>query len=196
TFFVLGTLATKIGFDRKASRGLEQERGGRRGFSHAFANVGVAAICAIAVSRATRTDTHIEMIPLFMGIASLATAAADTTATEIGKLIGRRAVLPLSFRHVETGTEGAISVEGTLAGIVAAAIVAMVGTTMTSLVWPVPYRTRVIVVVTVCAFVGSYLESIAGSWNRRAGSPVPNGVLNFFNTAAGALLLFFAWPIV
>ncbi|HEX7421286.1 MAG TPA: DUF92 domain-containing protein, partial [Thermoanaerobaculia bacterium] len=47
TFFVLGTLATKIGFDRKASRGLEQERGGRRGFSHAFANVGVAAICAI-----------------------------------------------------------------------------------------------------------------------------------------------------
>jgi uncharacterized protein (TIGR00297 family) len=196
TFFVLGTLATKIGFKRKASRGLEQERGGRRGFSHAFANVGVAAICAIAVSRATRGDTHIEMIPLFMGIASLATAAADTTATEIGKLIGRRAFLPLTFRRVDVGTEGAISVEGTLAGIVAAAIVAMVGTTMTSLVWPVPYRTRVIVLVTLCAFAGSYLESIAGSWNRRAGSPVPNGVLNFFNTAAGALLLFFAWPIV
>ena len=195
TFFVIGTLTTKIGFRNKQGRGLEQERGGRRGFSHAFANVGVAAICAIAVSRATRADTHIELIPLFMGIASLATAAADTTASEVGKLIGRRAFLPLSFRRVETGTEGAVSLEGTLAGIVAGAIVAMVGTTMTSLVWPVPYRTRVIVLVTVCAFVGSYLESIAGSWNRRAGSPVPNGVLNFFNTAAGALLLFLAWPI-
>ena len=196
TFFVIGTLATKIGFESKSKRGLEQERGGRRGFSHAFANVGVAAICAIAVSRATRGDTHIEMIPLFMGIASLATAAADTTATEIGKLTGRSAFLPLTFRRVDVGTEGAISLEGTLAGIVAAAIVAMVGTTMTSLVWPVPYRTRVIVVVTLCAFLGSYLESIAGSWNRRAGSPVPNGVLNFFNTAAGALLLLLAWPIV
>ena len=195
TFFVIGTLTTKIGFRRKQGRGLEQERGGRRRFSHAFANVGVAAICAIAVSRATRADTHIELIPLFMGIASLATAAADTAATEIGKLIGRRAFLPLSFRRVETGTEVAVSLEGTLAGIVAGAIVAMVGTTLTSLVWPVPYRTRMIVLVTVCAFVGSYLESIAGSWNRRAGSPVPNGVLNFFNTAAGALLLFFAWPI-
>lgn len=196
TFFILGTLTTKLGFRDKQSRGLEQERGGRRGFSHAFANVGVAAICAIAVSRATRGDTHIEMIPLFMGIASLATAAADTTATEIGKLFGRRTFLPLSFRRVEPGTEGAISVEGTLAGIVAGAIVAMVGTTMTSLVWPVAYRTRVIVLITVCAFLGSYLESIAGSWNRRAGSPVPNGVLNFFNTAAGALLLLIAWPIV
>ena len=103
--------------------------------------------------------------------------------------------LPLSFRRVEPGTEGAISVEGTLAGIIAGAIVAMAGTTMTSLVWPVPYRTRMMVLLTVCAFVGSYLESIAGSWNRRAGSPVPNGVLNFFNTTAGALLLLFAWPI-
>ena len=195
TFFVIGTATTKIGFRHKQDRGLEQERGGRRGFSHAFANVGVAAICAIAVSRATRSDTHVELIPLFMGLASLATAAADTTATEVGKLIGRRAFLPLSFKRVETGTEGAISIEGTLAGIIAGAIVAMVGTTFTSLVWPLPYRTRLIVLVTVCAFVGSYLESIAGSWNRRAGSPVPNGVLNFFNTAAGALLLFFAWPI-
>jgi hypothetical protein len=25
--------------------------------------------------------------------------------------------------------------------------------------------------------------------------PVPNGVLNFFNTAAGALLMYFAWQI-
>ena len=195
TFFIIGTATTKIGFRRKQERGLEQERGGRRGFSHAFANVGVAAICAIAVSRATRSDTHIELIPLFMGLAALATAAADTAATEVGKLIGRRAFLPLSFRRVEPGTEGAISVEGTLAGILSGAVVAMAGTTLTSLVWPVPYRTRLIVLVTVCAFAGSYLESIAGSWNRRAGSPVPNGVLNFFNTAAGALLLFLAWPI-
>jgi uncharacterized membrane protein len=96
---------------------------------------------------------------------------------------------------VPPGTEGAISVEGTLIGIVAAAIVAMVGTTAAQMLWPVPYRTRAMVVVTLCAFIGSYLESIAGSWNRRAGSPVPNGVLNFFNTAAGAILLYYAWPI-
>lgn len=194
-FFVVGTLGTKIGYASKRRRGLAQEQGGRRGFSHAFSNAGVAAICAFAVSRALRAEIPFAVIPLFMGIAALATAAADTTASEIGQLIGRRAFLPLTMRRVEPGTEGAISIEGTLMGIIAAAMVAMAGTTAAQLVFPVAYRTRMIVAVTVCAFLGSYLESIAGSWNRKAGSPVPNGVLNFFNTAAGALLLFYAWPI-
>ncbi|HSP14721.1 MAG TPA: DUF92 domain-containing protein [Thermoanaerobaculia bacterium] len=193
TFFVIGTLATKLGYARKAHEGLAQEKEGRRGFTHAFSNVGVAAICAIAVGR---LGHHVAaIVPLFMGITSLATAAADTAGSEIGPLIGHRPFLPLSFKRVPPGTEGAISLEGTFAGIVAAAIVAMAGTTASSILWPVPYRTRAMILVTVCAIAGSYLESIAGSWNRRAGSPVPNGVLNFFNTAAGALLLYFAWPI-
>jgi uncharacterized protein (TIGR00297 family) len=192
-FFVIGTLATKLGYARKAREGLAQEKEGRRGFTHAFSNVGVAAICAIAVGRLGHHAAAV--VPLFMAIASLATAAADTAASEIGQLIGRRPFLPLTFKRVPPGTEGAISVEGTLIGIVAAAIVAMVGTTAAQMLWPVPYRTRAMVVVTLCAFIGSYLESIAGSWNRRAGSPVPNGVLNFFNTAAGAILLYYAWPI-
>jgi uncharacterized protein (TIGR00297 family) len=193
TFFVVGTLATKLGYSRKAREGLAQEKEGRRGFTHAFSNVGVAALCAIAIARLERQA--IAIIPMFMAVASLATAAADTAASEIGPLIGRRPFLPLSLKPVPPGTEGAISIEGTFAGVIAGAIVAMAGTTAAQILWPVPYRTRMILVLTTCAFLGSYLESIAGSWNRRAGSPVPNGVLNFFNTAAGALLLYYAWPI-
>ena len=123
-FFIIGTLATKLGYARKARAGLAQEKGGRRGAAHAFANVGVAAICAVACWRG------LGFVPLFMGIAALATAAADTTASEIGQLFGKRAFLPLSFRRVERGTEGAISIEGTLAGIVAGCIVAIAGTAM------------------------------------------------------------------
>ena len=52
-----------------------------------------------------------------------------------------------------------------------------------------------IALVTACAFLGSYLESIAGSWNRKRMSPIPNGVLNFFNTAVGAILIYYAWQI-
>src|SRR5687767_1958663 len=103
-FFIIGTAATKLGYSRKARAGLAQEGGGRRGFSHAFSNVGVAAICAIAVSRLARTvhssTVEIELLPMFMGIAALATAAADTTASEIGQLLGRRAFLPLNLRRV------------------------------------------------------------------------------------------------
>jgi len=60
----------------------------------------------------------IKALNLVMGIAALATATADTTASEIGQLVGRRAFLPLTLRRVPVGTEGAISLEGTLAGAV------------------------------------------------------------------------------
>lgn len=193
-FFIMGTLATKLGYARKVRAGLAQEKGGRRGAAHAVANAGVAAICAVACWRG------LGIVPLFMGIAALATAAADTTASEIGQLIGRRAFLPLTFRPVERGTEGAISIEGTVAGIIAACIVAIVGTAVTAHHFRAGFmgsvvidRTYVVLVLTACAFIGSWLESILGSWNRRHGSPIANGTLNFANTLAGAFLFWVAW---
>lgn len=200
-FFVIGTGATKLGYSRKAKAGLAQEGGGRRGFSHAFSNVGVAAICAIAVSRLARTVqssvTEAELLPMFMGIAALATAAADTTASEIGQLIGRRAFLPLTLKRVPVGTEGAISIEGTLAGLVAGFLVALAGAASVEGLFGdvVEFSWGMVLLLTLCAFAGSYLESVAGSWNRKRIVPVPNGILNFFNTAAGALLMYFAWQI-
>ena len=198
-FFVIGTATTKLGYARKARLGLAQESGGRRGFSHAFSNAGVAAICAIAVSRLSRVDVSpLDWMTLayLMGIASLATAAADTTASEIGQLIGRRAFLPLTLRRVPVGTEGAISIEGTLAGLGGGFVVALAGVTAMHYGLDLDPGWLAIALVTAAAFLGSYLESIAGSWNRkRIEEPVPNGVLNFFNTAAGALLTYIAWQI-
>ncbi len=192
-FFVVGTGSTLLGYGQKESAGLAQERGGRRGAAHAFANVGVAAICALAVWRG------LGLVPLFMGIAALATAAADTAGSEIGKLFGHRAFLPLTFRSVPRGTPGAISLEGTLAGAIGALIVAICGTAMTvHEIRPgfmgsvVVDKMHVIVVVLLSGFVASYLESIAGSLMRN----VPGHVKNFFNTAAGALLFWIAWNYI
>jgi uncharacterized protein (TIGR00297 family) len=192
-FFVVGTLCTKAGYARKSAAGLAQERGGRRGAEHAFANVGVAAICAIACWRG------LGLVPMFMGIAALATATADTAGSEIGQLIGRRSFHPLTFRRVERGTKGAISLEGTLAGIVGALIVAIAGVSMAAhqlrpgFIGTVEIdKMHTIAVVTACAFVGSYLESVVGSYARG----VREGVLNLFNTAAGAMLFWIAWHFV
>jgi len=196
-FFIIGTAATKLGYAKKASEGLAQERGGRRGAAHAFANAGVAAACAVACWRG------LGLVPLFMGVAALATAAADTAGSEIGQLLGRTTFLPLSFRRVARGTEGAISLEGTLAGIVAAFIVGVSAVAMavhhlrpgfTGTV--VIDRFHTVAVLTACGFLGSYIESILGGINRHAGSPVPNGVMNFINTVIGALLFWIAWNFV
>ena len=191
-FFILGTATTKLGYGRKAKLGLAQESGGRRGFSHAFSNAGVAALCAIAVSRLSRMDeSPLEWMAVayFMGIAALATAAADTTASEIGQLVGKRAFLPLTLRRVPVGTEGAISIEGTLAGLVGGLAVAAAG--VLSLHYGLmQVNLGAIFFITAAAFLGSWIESIAGSWNRKQARPVPNGVLNFFNTAVGAVLAY------
>jgi uncharacterized protein (TIGR00297 family) len=172
-FFIVGTAMTKTGFRRKAKRGLAQEKGGRRGVSHAFSNTGVAAILAIAFAATS------QPMFWFAAVAALATAAADTTASEVGQLVGRRTFLPLTLKPVPVGTEGAISLEGTLAGLVCGFLVALVGTRDLHLV----------ALITAAAFLGSYVESLAGSWNRKRVRSIPNGALNFFNTAAGAAFL-------
>lgn len=194
-FFVIGSLVTRIGFQSKLARGLAQEEGGRRGFSHAFANVGLAAALALLVSSTGRPQLF-----YLAAVAALATAAADTTASEMGQLIGRRTFLPLTFRPVPAGTEGAISLEGTIAGICAGALVAAVGVSgiaamlaaRSSIATERGYGGSVIeltIWVTVAAAIGSYIESIVGSWNRKRPKAVPNGVLNFFNTMVGAAVM-------
>jgi uncharacterized protein (TIGR00297 family) len=185
-FFILGTVTTKIGYRRKAARGLAQEKGGRRGFSHAFANVGVAAILATCSAAAL---PHWSVILWMAAAAALATAAADTTASEVGQLLGRRTFLPLTFRPVPVGTEGAISVEGTVAGVIAGAVVSVIAVRGRLGM----FDARWIALLVACAFAGSYVESVAGSWNRKQSRPIPNGVLNFLNTLVGAaLVLLFA----
>jgi uncharacterized protein (TIGR00297 family) len=192
-FFIIGTACTKLGYARKSAEGLAQEKGGRRGAGHAIANVGVAALCAIACLRG------LGLVPLFMGISALATAAADTTGSEIGKLFGKRAFHPLTFRRMERGSEGAISLEGTLAGIVAGFVVAAIATAVAvNRLRPgftgsvVIARSHVVAVVTAAAFLGSYAESVLGALKVE----VPNNVMNFINTAIGALLFWIAWNFV
>lgn len=192
-FFILGAGTTKLGYRRKAAEGLAQEEGGRRGFRHAVANTGVAAILALLLAMCESWN-----LLLFAAIASLATAAADTVGSEIGQLFGRRAFLPISFRSVPRGTEGAVSIEGTLASFAAAFAVATVGVlaayyskiaypslhgiTFGNLIGP-------IAVIGSAGFIAAYIESIVGAWNRNRARCVPNDALNFFNTLVGALLV-------
>lgn len=176
-FFILGTVTTKLGYRRKAARGLAQEKGGRRGFSHAWSNTGVSAMLAVAATMLPNSATL-----WLAAVAAFATAAADTTASEVGQLLGRRTFLPLTLRPVPVGTEGAVSLEGTLAGVFGALLVAAI----TTFALFRRLDPRIIGLLTLAGFLGSYIESIAGSWNRKRERPVPNGVLNFFNTAVGA----------
>ncbi len=175
-FFVLGTACTKLGYQRKAAAKLAQEAGGRRGARHAFANAGVAAACALFAAATP--------YPILFGLAfagAFATAAADTAGSEIGQLLGRRTFKLTTLRPVPRGTEGAVSLEGTLAGILVSIAIGGLG------FWVGLYPALGIAVVTVAAFVGTTFESLVGGALERS-ALLDNEALNFLNTLVGALV--------
>lgn len=178
-FFVLGTGATRLGYARKARGGLAQEEGGRRGTRHALAN------CATGVVLACLMPLWESLAPGLALVAAFATATSDTLGSEIGQLYGRRPVLPTTWRPVPPGTEGAVSVEGTLAGIAGSAVLGAVG-------WASGlYGPGWIGVVVVAAFAGTSVESYVGAvWGRKA--KIGNEAMNFVNTLVGAAVALLA----
>jgi uncharacterized protein (TIGR00297 family) len=175
-FFVIGSATTKLGYRKKAAAKLAQEKGGRRGARHALANAGVATACAIF---AGVTDYRVLFGLAFAG--AFATAAADTSSSEIGQLLGRRTFLLTTFRAVPRGTEGAVSLEGTLAGVLASLIVAVLGAALGLYPW------MGVLAVVVAAFVGTTFESVVGAALEKR-QLLDNEALNFLNTLVGALV--------
>lgn len=174
-FFVLGTGATKLGYRRKAARGLAQEDAGRRGSKHALANCGTGLLAATVLPFAAPVAAGLALASAF------ATAASDTLGSEVGQLLGRRTVDPLTFRPVPAGTEGAVSLEGTLAGVLGSAALAALGAAAGLFPWDWGW------VPVVAAFAGTTAESLVGArWGKDG--RLGNEAMNFLNTVVGALV--------
>jgi uncharacterized protein (TIGR00297 family) len=112
-------------------------------------------------------------------VAALTAGGSDTVASEIGKAWGRATFLVTTLGRVKPGTPGAMSLEGTAAGIVAAfglaALAAELGL--------VPSWT--VVPIVVAATAGSLVESALGATLEGPGI-LNNDMLNFINTAVAA----------
>jgi uncharacterized protein (TIGR00297 family) len=175
-FFVLGTGATKFGYARKKALGVAQEKGGARGWENAVANCSVAAFLALLAVLVPETRNKI-LIAGFFG--AFATAAADTVSSEIGQVLGKHPILITTLRPVPVGTEGAISLEGTFAGIVAAIVLCAIGVLLNVL------SVRAGVLCVVAAFIGTTVESYLGATLEQM-KIIDNEIINFMNTLVGA----------
>ncbi len=172
--FGVATVTSKLGLTRKALLGIAEERGGRRGGGNAFANTGLAAVAAVA---AVTTPFHQGAALAF--VAALATGGGDTVASEIGKAWGGRTYLPLTLAQVRPGTPGAVSLEGSAAGVIGALVLAAFGAWLGLVPWWMVWA------ATAGAIAGSVVESALAS-TLEASRIVNNDVLNFINTASGA----------
>jgi uncharacterized protein (TIGR00297 family) len=180
-FFVLGSALTRLGYAAKAARGVAEAAGGRRGAANAVANtlVGILLAAAMGLGRELTLWADEGLLRLAY-TAAFATAAADTSSSEIGGLWGRHPISLRTLRRVPVGTEGAVSLEGTLAGIAAALALGLLAW---ALGWIPP---RGILVVGAAGTLGNLAESVAASWGWKHRGH--HQMLNLMNTLVGALL--------
>jgi uncharacterized protein (TIGR00297 family) len=172
--FLAASITSRMGLKRKVVLGIAEERGGRRGAGNAIANCGVAAIAAIVALATPYTQ------PALLALAAALTAGgSDTVASEIGKAWGRSTFLVTTLSRVRPGTPGAMSLEGTAAGLLAAFALAAAAVALGLI--PPPS----IVAVVVGATLGALVESALGATLEGPGI-LNNDMLNFINTAVAA----------
>jgi uncharacterized protein (TIGR00297 family) len=116
---------------------------------------------------------------LFALAAALTAGGSDTVASEIGKAWGRSTFLVTSLRRVPAGTPGAMSVEGTIAGVAGAFALAALAALL-RLVTP-----EAIVPIVIAATAGALVESVLAATLERPGI-LNNDMLNFINTGVAA----------
>lgn len=181
---ILTFASTRLGRMRKEVLGLAENRRGRSP-AQVAANLGMAALVSSEFVQSWMLDAHLAKPTLnpallfSLGLAALAEAAADTVSSEFGQVFGGSPRMITTLRRAEPGTDGGISMAGTLAGIVAAAIVAAAGT------WAL--RGDLLVFVLSCAggVFGLLFDSLLGATIQQRGW-INNDAVNFVSTGSAA----------
>jgi uncharacterized protein (TIGR00297 family) len=171
--FVLTWSATRFGRAKKQRLGLAEDKRGRNA-AQVAANLGVAGLAA-AIGL-THGGSYAVMV-----IAALAEATADTLASELGEVLGGPPRLLTTLRRVAPGTDGAISLAGTLAGVSGATLVVLVGAPTLGL------RPGDAIAAECGAVGGLFVDSLLGATAERIGW-LNNDAVNFLSTLAASLI--------
>ena len=154
TFFVSSSVLSRLFARRKAALNEKFAKGSRRDWEQVFANGGLGALLAVVYG-------------LFPGATwvwvvfacAMAAVNADTWATELGVLNPQPPRLISTWKLVEQGTSGGISVFGYLAAMGGAGLVAVAA----ALFSPAGSRLIILLIVFVAGLAGTTADSLVGA---------------------------------
>lgn len=174
--FVMTWFTTRLGYRRKQELGLAERREGRNAWQ-VLGNLAVAGLGALLFGV---TENRAWLVG---AIAALAEAATDTVASEIGQSRRRDARLITTWERVPAGTDGGVTISGTLAGLVAGVAIAAVATVSGMLarneIW-IPVAT---------GFAGMLADSLLGATIQRR-RWISNQAVNLIATLAAGVLAY------
>lgn len=188
-YFLLGSAVTRIGMAEKQAAGIAEKRDGARGpenvwgsaFTAALSALGILIISSLESGELTGNSLLFINLLKLAYVASLATKLADTCSSEVGKAYGRHTFLITTWQAVPRGTEGAISWEGTAAGVIASILMAGLGWLVGLISLPG------VLICTVGAFIGTNVESVIGATLQTKYDWLTNEIVNVINTLVGAI---------
>ena len=172
--FAVTLVATRVGYARKQQLRTAEPAGGRTA-AQAMANLGIAALVVAIAGKAWPV----------LALAALAEAAGDTSSSEIGMAFPGKTLMITNFKSVAPGTDGGISLFGTIAAVLGSASVAVVAVA-TGLV-PVSQLATII----LAGFFGTVIDSLLGAIFERR-NLLDNDLVNLLSTAAAVGM---AWAL-
>lgn len=176
-FFAIGSLTTKFRYDQKLERGVAEPNEGARGTGNVLGN-SAAALVALLLYAAHAHVPLSDVAYQFAYAGSVATALADTLSSEVGGLYDEPRLIT-TLERVEPGTDGAVTWQGELAGVVGAALIAGL------CVFVFGFGVVGASVVVAAGFVGMTADSLAGA--TLEGDVLGNQGVNFLATLTGGI---------
>lgn len=177
---VLTLAATRYGRTAKEKLGTAEGRRGRTA-AQVTANIGIAAVCGMPHMVSPRFGAGpVHEMWLIGMLAALGEATADTLSSELGQVLGGEPRLLTTRRRVPRGTDGAVTVMGTICGVAGAAIVA--ATAIPALGFGLEEAS----IALGSAVLGLFVDSLLGEWVERRGW-LGNDAVNTLSTLVAAL---------
>jgi len=178
-YFLVGSGVTRIKIKQKEAEGIAEKRSGARGAENVWGSALIAAFCALGIL--IFKDSYIQSLLMLGYIANFSTKLSDTTASEIGKAYGKSTFLITTLKPVPRGTEGAVSLEGTLAGIFASLIISLLGFAVNLI------NFQGVIISVIAAFIATTMESLIGATLQAKITWLSNELVNIINTLIGAI---------
>ncbi|MDD4570746.1 MAG: DUF92 domain-containing protein [Tepidanaerobacteraceae bacterium] len=159
-FFLSSSVLSHFKKGKKKKVALQFDKTGRRDILQVFANGGVGLIHSVLFYM-TKNPSYL----VFLGI-SFAAANADTWATELGILNKKEPLSLRTFKRVEKGTSGAVSLIGTFSALIGSTLIgifAVLGLVFLDIGEMGFEYIRAFKMVTIGGFIGSLIDSILGA---------------------------------
>jgi len=192
TFFFVGSLVTKLGKNKKMAMEEDFKESGQRNWNQVFSNSFCSTLGCLVYIFEVGIQLHdipinyqinpIGSACLIASVCCLAASCGDTLASEIGSVLSRSDPrLIVNFQKVPRGTNGGVSIVGTLSSGLGGFLVGISAFFVNKFtcnyfdLYHAPPQWPLIVIATMSGFIGSFIDSIFGSILQYSGINVKTG---------------------